>query len=101
MGNKADKLRIYANNEQSAFLAKCFGCSRFVYNYFLRVTTDVDAESKKSLRYKEWAKLLISLKSEFEWLKEVNSQSLQQTLKDLESAFTRFFKKLGELPNNN
>jgi len=99
MGNKAYKFRIYPNNEQSAFLAKCFGCSRFVYNYFLRVTTDIYAESKKSLRYKEWAKLLVNLKSEFEWLKEVNSQSLQQTLKDLESAFTRFFKKLGGFPN--
>ncbi|MBW4500411.1 MAG: IS200/IS605 family element transposase accessory protein TnpB [Scytonema hyalinum WJT4-NPBG1] len=99
MGNKAYKFRIYPNNEQSAFLAKCFGCSRFVYNYFLRVTTDAYAESKKSLRYKEWAKLLVKLKSEFEWLTEVNSQSLQQTLKDLKSAFTRFFKKLGGFPN--
>jgi putative transposase len=99
MGNKADKFRLYPNKEQSAFLAKCFGCSRFVYNHFLRLTTDVYAESKKSLRYKEWAKLLTSLKSEFEWLKEVNSQALQQTLKDLESAFVRFFKKLGGFPN--
>ncbi|MBD2504994.1 IS200/IS605 family element RNA-guided endonuclease TnpB [Anabaena azotica] len=99
MGNKAYKFRLYPNKEQSAFLAKCFGCSRFVYNHFLRLTTDVYADSKKSLRYKEWAKLLTDLKSDFEWLKEVNSQSLQQTLKDLESAFVRFFKKLGGFPN--
>lgn len=99
MGNKAYKFRLYPNKEQSAFLAKCFGCSRFVYNHFLRLTTDVYAESKKSLRYKEWAKLLTDLKSDFEWLKEVNSQSLQQSLKDLESAFVRFFKKLGGFPN--
>ncbi|MDM9384182.1 IS200/IS605 family element RNA-guided endonuclease TnpB [Chlorogloeopsis sp. ULAP01] len=99
MGNKAYKFRLYPNKEQSAFLAKCFGCSRFVYNHFLRLTTDIYAESKKSLRYKEWAKLLTGLKSEFEWLKEVNSQSLQQTLKELESAFVRFFKKLGGFPN--
>jgi putative transposase len=99
MGNKAYKFRLYPNKEQSAFLAKCFGCARFVYNHFLRLTTDVYAESKKSLRYKEWAKLLTDLKSEFEWLKEVNSQALQQTLKDLESAFVRFFKKLGGFPN--
>lgn len=99
MGNKAYRFRLYPNKEQSAFLAKCFGCSRFVYNHFLRLTTDAYAESKKSLRYKEWAKLLTGLKSEFEWLKEVNSQALQQTLKDLESAFVRFFKKLGGFPN--
>lgn len=98
MGNKAYKFRLYPNLAQQDFLAKCFGCSRFVYNHFLRVTTDIYAESKKHLRYKEWAKLLTTLKTEFEWLTEVNSQSLQQTLKDLESALTRFFKKLGGFP---
>lgn len=98
MGNKAYKFRIYPNGEQQAFLAKCFGCSRFVYNHFLRVTTDVYAESKKHFRYKEWAKLLVQLKKEFDWLTSVNSQSLQQALKDLESAFFRFFKKLAKFP---
>lgn len=98
MGNKAYKFRLYPNQEQQAFLQRCFGCSRFVYNHFLRVTTDVYAESKKHFRYKEWANLLVQLKKEFQWLSEVNSQALQQTLKDLESAFTRFFKKLGKFP---
>ena len=86
MGHKAYKFRIYPNREQQAFLAKCFGCSRFVYNHFLRVTTDVYAETQKQLRYQQWAKLLTELKKELEWLKEVNSQSLQQSLKDLETA---------------
>ena len=58
LGNKAYKFRFYPNHEQQAFLAKCFGCSQFIYNYFLRLTTNVYAECKKSLRYKEWAKLL-------------------------------------------
>ena len=98
MGNKAYKFRLYPNQEQQAFLAKCFGCSRFVYNHFLRLTTDVYADCKKSLRYKEWAKLLTHLKKEFEWLKEVNSQSLQQTLKDLESAYVKFFKGKAKFP---
>ena len=91
MGNKAYRFRLYPNQEQKAFLANCFGCSRFVYNHFLRLTTDVYADSKKNLRYKEWAKLLTHLKKEYKWLKEVNSQSLQQTLKDLETAYVRFF----------
>jgi putative transposase len=99
MGNKAYRFRLYPNLEQKAFLAKCFGCSRFVYNHFLRLTTDVYANSKKSLRYKEWAKLLTHLKKEYEWLKEVNSQALQQTLKDLETAYVRFFKGLAKFPN--
>lgn len=99
MGNKAYKFRIYPNGEQASFLACQFGCSRFIYNHFLRLTTDLYAETKKSLRYKDWAKLLVELKKHFEWLTQVNSQALQQTLKDLESAFVRFFKKLGGFPN--
>lgn len=99
MGNKAYRFRVYPNQKQKAFLARCFGCSRFVYNHFLRLTTDVYAECKKSLRYKEWAKLLTHLKKEYKWLQEVNSQSLQQTLKDLETAYVRFFKGLAKFPN--
>jgi len=33
------------------------------------------------------------------WLKDVNSQSLQQSLKNLETAFNRFFKKQSQFPS--
>ncbi len=71
-----------------------------MYNHFLRLITDAYAESKKHLKYTDTAKLLTLLKKDeqYSWLTEVNSQSLQQTLKDLESAFIRFFKKLGSFP---
>ena len=93
--NKAYKFRLYPNQEQKAFLAKSFGCSRFVYNHFLRLTIDTYAESKQTLKYRNYAKLLTLLKKEtdYSWLKEVNSQSLQQSPKDLEKAFVAFFSK--------
>jgi putative transposase len=98
--NKAYKFRIYPNKEQQAFLAKCFGCSRFVYNYFLRLTIDTYAESKQTLKYSHYAKLLTKLKKaiDYKWLTEVNSQSLQQSLKDLEKAFVSFFSKQNQFP---
>ena len=100
MANKAYKFRLYPNLEQQRFLAKCFGCSRFVYNHFLRVATDVYAESKKQVRYKDMAGLLTALKKQesYSWLNEVNSQPLQQTLKNLESAYVAFFKKITAFP---
>jgi putative transposase len=100
MANKGYKFRLYPTQTQESYLAQCFGCSRFVYNHFLRLTTDAYAESKKHLKYGDTAKLLTTLKKDeqYSWLTEVNSQSLQQTLKDLESAFVRFFKKLGSFP---
>lgn len=100
MANKGYKFRLYPTPEQEKYLARCFGCSRFVYNHFLRLITDAYAEAKKHLKYTDTAKLLTLLKKDeqYSWLTEVNSQSLQQTLKDLESAFSRFFKKLGSFP---
>ena len=100
MTNKGYKFRLYPTKNQEKYLAKCFGCNRFVYNHFLRLITDTYAESKKDLKYTDTAKLLTLLKKDeqYSWLTEVNSQSLQQTLKDLESAFVRFFKKLGNFP---
>jgi len=45
-------------------------------------------------------KELVVLKKqpEHEWLKEVNSQSLQQSLWNLDDSFQRFFKKLSKFP---
>ena len=40
--NKGYKFRFYPNKEQEEYLAKVFGCSRFIYNYFL-------AENKKAM----------------------------------------------------
>ena len=91
MANKDYRYRLYPNREQEAYFAKCFGCNRFVYNHFLRLTSDTYAESKKHLRYSDTAKLLTQLKQDeaYAWLSDVNSQSWQQTLKDLESAKSR------------
>ncbi len=43
--------------------------------------------------------LVHELKREHEWLKEVNSQSLLNSLINLESAFTRFFREKKGFPN--
>jgi len=58
------------------------------------------AELKQTLKYKNYAQLLTSLKKEinYNWLTEVNSQSLQQSLKDLEKAFVSFFSKQTQFP---
>ncbi len=42
MTNKGYKFRLYPTQEQESYLAKCFGCSRFVYNHFLRLIRQLD-----------------------------------------------------------
>jgi putative transposase len=82
-----------------------FGCSRFVWNYFLDLNNKIYLEAKekdlkkKHLNYYDCANQLTDLKKKNEWLKEANSQSLQQTLKDLDTSYNRFFKKQSGFPN--
>jgi len=103
--NKAFKFRIYPNRVQSQILEKHFGCVRFVYNYFLRQRIDYYAANKgndkKGLTYHDTALALTQLKhqSEFNWLTEVNAQSLQQSLRDLDVAYHNFFNKRAKFPN--
>jgi putative transposase len=81
-------------------MAKHFGSTRFVWNYFLAKRKESYLKDKKSLNYHDNAKALTLLKkdSEFEWLKDINSQSLQASLKDLDTAYGKFFKKQAMFP---
>jgi putative transposase len=98
--NKAFKFRLYSNSQQKQFLAQSFGCARFVYNHFLRQRIDYYAETGKGLTYHNNALALTQLKkqSDFEWLNNINSQSLQQTLRNLDIAYNNFFNKQSKFP---
>ena len=98
--NKAYKFRIYPNGDQRQFLAQSFGCARFVYNYFLRQRIDYYANTGKGLTYHNNALAMTQLKKlpEFEWLNNINSQSLQQALRNLDVAYNNFFNKRAEFP---
>jgi putative transposase len=98
---KSVKLRIYPNNQQDVvLLEKHFGCRRWVYNHFLNFFNENYHQGKKKLSYVEASKILTDLKKETEtgWLKEVNSQTLQASIKDLDGAYDRFFRKLAKFP---
>ena len=98
--HKTYKFRIYPNNEQRKLLSKHFGATRFVWNYFLAERKRSYLDDEKSLNYHGNARTLVLLKKtdEYLWLKEVNSQSLQASLKDLDTAYGKFFKKLAMFP---
>lgn len=97
---KSFKYRIYPNEEQRILLEKHFGCTRFVYNYFLDYKQTQYKTTGTSGTYNQIAKELVNLKedSNYSWLNEVNSQSLQQSLKDMFNSYERFFKGLSKFP---
>ncbi len=87
--------RMYPTEEQEQLINKTIGCARFVYNYFLDDKIKEYKEIGKSKSAYDQAKLIPSLSKEKEWLKEVDSQSLRNSLLDLERAFKNFYNGSG------
>lgn len=81
-------------------MSKHFGCARFIFNHFLKEKQDHYLNNGKTLNYNYCCLGLTDLKNREDtiWLKEVNSQMLQQSLKNLESAYGNFFRKKSKFP---
>ena len=71
------KYRVYPNEKQRKVLACTFGCARYVYNWGLALRKD------EHMSYAETSKRLTRLKKETEWLNDVSSVAVQQSLRDL------------------
>lgn len=96
---KSYKYRIYPDKEQCTLIQKTFGCCRFVYNNVLSYRNDMFRNQKKYIGKFECTKYMVDiLKSEFEWLREVDKYSLQNSIFDMDIAYQKFFKKQGGFP---
>jgi len=97
---KAYKYRLYPTAEQTTFFEKSFGCCRYVYNWALQRRIETYQNSGERLSYVSIAKELTSLKKqeETEWLSEVSTQSLQSSIRNMDAAFTRFFREKKGFP---
>ena len=94
------KFRMYPNAEQRQVLARYFGSVRFIYNHYLAERKRQYEETGESDNYNAQAKELVALKRTegFDWLKEINSQTLQQTLMHLDTAYRNFFNHTADFP---
>jgi len=97
---KAFKYRFFPTDEQAVQLARTFGCARYVYNQALEYRTKAWQQEKKSIGYHTTAAKLTEWKKEPEkaFLSEVSSVVLQQSLRNLDTAFTNFFEKRAQYP---
>lgn len=92
----AVKYRIYPSNEQREFLDRQFGCCRFVYNYYLALR-EFDRTTPISGKL---CNMLTELKQrpEMSFLNEVSAVALQQSIRQLISAYSNFFSGLAKQP---
>ncbi|MBM25135.1 MAG: transposase [Chloroflexi bacterium] len=92
---KSYRFKIMPNNEQKELLSQWFGCRRFVYNKFAEIQKKRKENGEGYLHYTELDKFLSPWKkNEFPFLKDVNSQALQQVSKDSSRAVNTFFQRL-------
>lgn len=95
---KAIKYRLYPTRSQAMLLDKHINACRFVYNLALETKQIAYASNQTNLTCFDLINQLPELKKECTWLLEVNSQSLQQAVVNLNTAYTNFFKGDAEFP---
>jgi putative transposase len=96
---KAFKVKLIPNHNQQFLINKTIGCARFVYNRFLALRKELYSTEQKTLNYHACSQQLSLLKKEIVWLKEVDKFALQNSLKNLETAYKNFFGDLKKAKN--
>ena len=89
----AFKYRIYPNNAQKEFFAKCFGCVRFFYNKSLSDMNDI---YKSTGKFKNITPA--SYKEDYSFLKEIDSLALSNAQLNRNIAFKSFFSHRSGFP---
>lgn len=97
---KSYKYTLKPNKNQKIFFKKSFGCARFVYNWALSKRIEAYQTKKERLSCVDLCKMLTSLKKKEDkvWLSEVSNECLQQSIRNMDSAFTRFFREKKGFP---
>lgn len=95
MIQKSYKYRLYPNKNQRVLLNKHFGCNRYVYNWALNLKINKYKNEGINLNPFDICYKIKELKNQYPWLKEVDSQSLQASVKKLDKSFKNFFNGYG------
>jgi putative transposase len=97
--NRATKIRLYPDSSQKESLSVQFGCARFVWNLALSLKKEAWDQRRENLScYKIKAMLPAWKQDEYPWLKAADSQALQQSILNLDTAFSKFFEKRSRYP---
>ena len=98
---RAVKIRLYPNKTQEQTLNKVLGCYRFVYNQMLALKQNAYKTDKTNLKVTDLSKYFHGtlLKDEqYEWLKEQNTKVMKQAIRQMLSAYDKFFKQHNGFP---
>lgn len=90
---KSYKFRLYPSDDQKLIINKHFGCTRFIYNYFLS-----ECKNKEYIKTYDMINKLPNLMIEYPFLKEVDNYSLKNSIYNLEDSYKKYFSKRTKYP---
>ena len=98
--HRAYKFRFYPTPEQEENLIRTWGCVRVVYNKALEYRTTAWYERQERVSYADTDKALTEWKKtdDLAFLREVSAVPLQQSLRNLQTAFSNFWAKRAKYP---
>lgn len=88
------KFRIYPTTAQIQQIQRTFGCCRFVWNHYLALRKELYEQNGKTMNYYVCSGDMTQLKKTLSWLKEVDATALQSSLRDLDTAYQNFFRRV-------
>lgn len=99
--NKAYKYKLDPTVKQQHQLLQAMGNARFIYNWGLDKKKNAWTNDKQRLSFMELSAMVTEMKKlpEYQWLSLCGRDCLTQSLRNLDNAFTRFFKKQTKFPN--
>ena len=89
---KGIRVKLYPTEEQEVLINKTIGCCRFVHNQTLADCKQSYEQTQHFPSQNERIKNLVPLKEKYEFLKEVDSTALQQSVRDFNSSLNNFFR---------
>ena len=95
---KGFKIRLYPTKEQEILFYKHINCQRYIYNWPLNLNNELYKKDKKKYSSTELSKMLTQYKKQKVWLNEVSSATLKESIRNLDKAYTNFYKKRSKLP---
>lgn len=95
---KSLKIRLYPTKEQEILFYKHIGCQRYIYNWALNLNNELYKKDKKKYSSTVLGKMLTQYKKQEVWLNEVSSATLKESIRNLDKAYTNFYKGRTNLP---
>ena len=92
------KIRLYPTKEQEILFKKHIGAERYIYNWGLALNNKLYKTEKKKYSTNDLGKILTRYKKECLWLNEISNATLKESIRNLDKAYTNFYKKRAKLP---